>query len=223
MAGQELPDRSKDQALELHDEPFNIVDTYYALLESDPELTMPIAAIEALVNLLTIHPSTTMAETLALIEKNTAELKASIPNSISLSAGTDLFQRYIVHSLNKDSASDFGQIREHLLKNGKKFVQRAKASRDSIANFGRSLVREDSTVMTIGGSRVVSAMLKQVARSGHGHGDGSGDAAGARNRPFRFKVIYVIPGSQYDAGMQKASGEFQAEGLDTVRELRELQ
>lgn len=172
---------------------------------------MPIAAIEALVKLLTIHSSTTMAETLALIEKYTAELKASIPNSISLSAGTDLFQRYIIHSLNKDSTADFSLIREHLLKNGKKFIERAKASRHRIANFGLGLVREDSTVMTIGGSRVVSALLKTVAENGRG-----------QNKAFRFRVIYVIPGSQFDAGMETYSAEFQPEGLDTVKELRAL-
>ncbi|KAI5289525.1 translation initiation factor eIF-2B subunit alpha [Ascosphaera aggregata] len=202
--------QNKDEVLDKHDVPFDIVETYNELLRSDPELTMPIAAIEALVKLLTIHSSTTMAETLALIEKYTAELKASIPNSISLSAGTDLFQRYIIHSLNKDSTADFSLIREHLLKNGKKFIDRAKASRHRIANFGTGLVREDSTVMTIGGSRVVSALLKNVAQGGSG-----------QKKTFRFKIIYVIPGSQFESGME-FSAEFHPEGSDTVRELRAL-
>ncbi|KAI5308096.1 translation initiation factor eIF-2B subunit alpha [Ascosphaera atra] len=203
MEGEREMPSTKDAVLEQHDVPFDIVETYKELLRSDPELTMPIAAIESLVKLLTIHPSTTMAETLALIEKYTAELKACIPNSISLSAGTDLFQRYIIHFLNRDSYADFSLIREHLLKNGKKFVDRAKASRHRIANFGFGLIREDATIMTIGGSRVVRAMMNRVAEIGR-----------------RFKVIYVIPGSQYDVDMQMQSAEFRPEGLDTVRELR---
>lgn len=65
--------------------------------------------------------------------------------------------------------------------------------------------------MTIGGSRVVSALLKTVAENGRG-----------QNKAFRFRVIYVIPGSQFDAGMETYSAEFQPEGLDTVKELRAL-
>ena len=62
---------------------------------------MPIAAIEALVLLLTNSPLSTISETLDLLETHANRLKESIPNPIGLSAGTDLFQRYIVTTLQR--------------------------------------------------------------------------------------------------------------------------
>ncbi|KAF2199898.1 translation initiation factor-like protein eIF-2B subunit alpha [Delitschia confertaspora ATCC 74209] len=165
---------------------FDIVAAYRTLLASDPEMTMPVAAIEALVEALTHSTANTTMETLELLECQTEILKASIPNPISLSAGTDLFQRYIITTLNQPSrtgvnilgpSGDFRAIRNHLLSNGRLFVERAKASREKIASFGRHFVRDGVTVLTNGGSRVVGALLHSAAESSF----------------TRFRVIYVLP------------------------------
>ncbi|PLB47227.1 translation initiation factor 2B, alpha subunit [Aspergillus steynii IBT 23096] len=181
--------------------PFDIVATYNDLLRSDPDLTMPIAAIEALVLLLTHSPSSTISETLDLLEKSTAHLKKSIPNPIGLSAGTDLFQRYLITTLQRPGqlgpAGDFNAIRAHLLSNGRLFIRRAKESRDKIAGFGRGFVRDGSTVLTNGGSRVVASLLQQAA-----------DEKGGPSA-VRFRVIYVL------------SDSAEPEGMETVRALRE--
>lgn len=168
---------------------FNVVDTYKRLLADDPELTMPVAAIEALVLALAHTPATTVSETLDLLSTLTAELKARIPNPISLSAGTDLFQRYIITTLQKPSSgrnSDFDTIRTHLVQNGRLFVERAKEARDKIAGFGRHFVRDGNTVLTNGGSRVVGALLRSAAETSAGFG-----AQGS----IRFRVIYVVSDS----------------------------
>ncbi|RAK99020.1 translation initiation factor eIF2B subunit alpha [Aspergillus ibericus CBS 121593] len=184
--------------------PFDIVATYNDLLRSDPDLTMPIAAIEALVLLLTHSPSSTISETLDLLEKSTAHLKQSIPNPIGLSAGTDLFQRYLITTLQRPGqlgpAGDFNAIRAHLLSNGRLFIRRAKESRDKIAAFGRGFVRDGSTVLTNGGSRVVASLLQKAA-----------DEKGGPSA-VRFKVIYVL------SSAKKNSDE--PEGMETVRALR---
>ncbi|KAF2703613.1 nagb/rpia/CoA transferase-like protein [Pleomassaria siparia CBS 279.74] len=164
---------------------FDIVSTYRTILASDPDLTMPVAAIEALVEVIAHSTVSTVAETLDLLERHTAILKSSIPNPISLSAGTDLFQRYLVTTLNRPASlnlgpdDDFRAIRNHLLSNGRLFVERAKASRDKIASFGKHFIRDGATVLTNGGSRVVGALLRRAAESTH----------------MRFKVIYVLPSS----------------------------
>lgn len=185
----------------------SIVATYNDLLRSDPDLTMPIAAIEALVLLLTHSPSSTISETLDLLEKHTAILKKAIPNPIALSAGTDLFQRYLISTLQRPGqlgpAGDFNAIRAHLLSNGRLFIKRAKESRQRIAAFGRAFVRDGSTVLTNGGSRVVSALLQKAAE------DNSGSSA------VRFRVIYVLYGIN-DADNLTV----EPEGLETVRALR---
>ncbi|KAK6001083.1 hypothetical protein QM012_003166 [Aureobasidium pullulans] len=183
---------------------FDVVDTYKRLLADDPELTMPVAAIEALVLALAHTPATTVSETLDLLSTLTAELKARIPNPISLSAGTDLFQRYIITTLQKPSAgrnSDFDTIRTHLVQNGRLFVERAKEARDKIAGFGRHFVRDGNTVLTNGGSRVVGALLRSAAETSAGFG-----AQGS----IRFRVIYVVSDSS------------DAESRDNIAQLRKL-
>ncbi|KAI9883511.1 MAG: Late Golgi vesicles protein [Watsoniomyces obsoletus] len=188
---------------------FDIVETYHRLLREDPDITMPVAAIESLVELLASSPTTTVSETLDLLATSTGYLKSSVPNPISLSAGTDLFQRYLINALQKplqfgnssggstsgsisggvaggggggtgSGVADFKSIRQHLISNGRLFVTRAKESRNKIAAFGRHFVRDGNTVLTNGGSRVVGALLRHAA-------DDSGGSV-------RFKVIYVLKG-----------------------------
>ncbi|KAJ5120480.1 uncharacterized protein N7515_009868 [Penicillium bovifimosum] len=184
--------------------PFDIVATYNSLLDSDPDLTMPIAAIEALVLVLTHCASSTISETLDLLAKSTADLKKSIPNPIGLSAGTDLFQRYLITQLQRPGqlgpAGDFQSTRTHLLSNGRLFIRRAKESRDKIASFGRGFIRDDSTILTNGGSRAVAALLKKAA-----------------DDAVRFRVIYVLSSSSTDCNRHKE----EPEGMATVRALRE--
>lgn len=167
-------------------EPFDVVATYRKLLTDDPELTMPVAAIEALILGLANTPATTVSETLDLVSKLTLALKNSIPNSISLSAGTDIFQQYLIANLQKPGpgglSGDFDQIRNHLVQNGKLFVERAKAARETIAGFGKQFIRDGNTVLTNGGSRVVGALLKSAAESSNASGRGS----------IRFRIIYVV-------------------------------
>ena len=185
----------------------SIVKTYQQLLASDPELTMPVAAIEALVLLLTCSQASTVSETLDLLATSTAHLKRSIPNPISLSAGTDLFQRYLITTLQRPSqlgpAGDFRSIRSHLLCNGRLFVQRAKESRQKIASFGRHFVRDGATVLTNGGSRVVGALLKSAADSSSGS--------------VRFRVIYVLGSASSNSDSSTGAND---EGHSIVRDLR---
>ena len=142
---------------------------------------MPVAAIEALILALASTPASTVSETLDLVSKLTAQLKQSISNSISLSAGTDLFQQYLISNLQRPSAKgDFDQIRTHLVQNGKLFVERAKAARDTIAGLGRHFIRDGNIVITNGGSRVVGSLLRSAAESSNNRGS------------IRFKVIYVL-------------------------------
>lgn len=158
----------------------SIVETYHKHLKDDPDVTMPVAAIEALIELLASSRAVTVYETLDLVKTQSDYLKSQIPNSISLSAGTDLFQRYMIQSLKPSSTGNFETVRQHLLSNGRLFVSRAKAARHNIAMLGRDFVRDGSVVLTHGGSRVVGALLDKAAE------------ARASGGNVRFKVIYVM-------------------------------
>ena len=172
---------------------------------------MPVAAIESLVSLLASTPSlSTISETLDLLATSVATLKRSIANPISLSAGTDLFQRYLITTLqrpNAPSPNDFATIRSHLLTNSRLFVARAKDARRAIASTARRFVRPGSTVLTNGGSRVVGAVLRAAAES-------QTRETGAP----RFKVVWVVGASYHSA----QGGEGDGEGKSTIAALRAL-
>lgn len=175
---------------------YDIVSKYHSLLSSDPDLTPPIAAIESLIALLTSSPAITISETLDLLSHSSATLRSSVPNWIALSAGTDLFQRYLIQTLNRPGAlgsgGDFNYLRQHLLSNGRLFVQRAKKARAKIADEGRLFIREGSTILTNGDSRVVTAVLLRAAQVQSESG-------------ARFRVIYVSdssPQPSFDSATQ---------------------
>lgn len=160
---------------------FDIVTNYRSLLQNDPALNMPVAAIQSLVTALSHRPTSTVSETLEYIETLCKTLKTSIANPISLSAGTDLFQRYLITSL-KPGRGDFEVVRRQLINNGQLIVENAQAAREKIANRGMNFVRDGCVVLTTGGSRVVGALLQEAAEASGGS--------------IRFKVIYVMPGSE---------------------------
>ncbi|KAI2636891.1 nagb/rpia/CoA transferase-like protein [Hypomontagnella submonticulosa] len=169
-------------------ESFDIVSTYNKLLTDDPELTMPVAAIEALIEALSQSSAKTIFETMDLIKTQSAKLRKAVRNPIALTHGTDLFQQYLVMSLKQpgpdgketSSHENFEVVRQHLMKNGRLFAQRAKQAREQIATVGREYIRDDSTILTHGGSRVVGTLLGRAAESIPGD-------------PLRlFKVIHIV-------------------------------
>jgi translation initiation factor eIF-2B subunit alpha len=150
---------------------------------------MGVAAIEALIEVLRATPSSTAMETVEVVKKEKAKLLASTPNPLPLLAGADLFEQYLLRSLRgpaaegvTGSASDrvlsFEETRQHLLNNKQLFAQRAKAARDSIADWGSRYVSDGRIVLTAGGSRTVTKILLRAAEDKSKH----------------FKVIYVVDG-----------------------------
>ncbi|EXJ84445.1 hypothetical protein A1O3_05113 [Capronia epimyces CBS 606.96] len=159
---------------------FDIVAFYNDLISRDPTITPPIAAIESLTSLLASTPLTTISETLALLSTHSSKLLASQRNPIPLSAGTELFQRYLVSSFQQRpsslASSDFTALRHHILSNSSLFVKRANEARPKIAQHALPFIKDDSTIITYGYSRAVQALLTHAAES---------------NRSFN--VIYVLP------------------------------
>lgn len=157
---------------------------------------MPVAAIEALIEALSQSSAKTVFETMDLIKTQSAKLRGAVRNPIALTHGTDLFQQYLVLSLKQpgpdgketSSHENFEVVRQHLMRNGRLFAQRAKQAREQIAAVGRPYIRDDDvrggdgyfTVLTHGGSRVVGTLLGRAAESV------AGDSA------RRFKVIHVM-------------------------------
>ncbi|CCD23542.1 translation initiation factor eIF2B subunit alpha NDAI_0B05090 [Naumovozyma dairenensis CBS 421] len=142
---------------------FNITETYLKFLEEDPEMTMPIAAIEALVTLLKVKNPGTAAEMIRTIKTSTEELIQSIPNSVSLRAGCDIFMRFVLRNLHL--YGDWESCKQHLIENGQLFVSRAKRSRDKIAKIGIDFITDDDIILVHGFSRAVFSLLKHAAEN----------------------------------------------------------
>ncbi|CEP20694.1 GCN3 [Cyberlindnera jadinii] len=149
---------------------FDIKKTYLKFLEDDQEMTMPIAAIESLVTLLKVKQPSTSTELITLLQDATRDLKQSIPNAVSLSAGCDLFMRFVLR--NTHLYHDYESCKKHLVENGQLFLERSKASRDKIAEIGSKFITDDDTVLVHSFSRAVYSLLSHAA-----------------DRKIRFRVV----------------------------------
>ncbi|EFX04617.1 translation initiation factor eif-2b alpha [Grosmannia clavigera kw1407] len=195
---------------------FDIVATYHRLLAEDADLTRPIAAIEALIEVLRHTPSSTAMETYEISETQVLRLHAAVPNSLPIEAGTRMFTGFLSMSMRQPSAApinmtasttssiggldSFDKIRQHLLDNSQLFVQRAKEARHRIADRGCRLVESGHVVLTAGGSRAVQALLLKAAERLTARQSGL-PAASPDEWPFPtapeptsapFTVLYVV-------------------------------
>lgn len=173
-----------DQTLPIRRNPssFDIVAAYNRLLATNPAYTQPVAAIQALIELLNAQPTSTVFETLDLVKTHISILHSSVRNPVPLTAGTDLFERFIVQSLRSqdDATRSFAATRDHLLSNSAVFATRAIQARESVADAGWRLVKDGSTVLTSGASRAVSSLLSRAA-----------EQSLIRTGRVSFQVIYV--------------------------------
>lgn len=144
-------------------EDFSITETYLKFLEEDSEMTMPIAAIEALVTLLKIKNPGTAAEVINSIQSAIDELVKTIPNSVSLRAGCDIFMRFVLRNLHL--YGDWESCKKHLIENGQLFVSRAKISREKIAEIGIDFISDDDIILVHGFSRAVFSLLSHAANN----------------------------------------------------------
>ncbi|ODV89007.1 hypothetical protein CANCADRAFT_3647 [Tortispora caseinolytica NRRL Y-17796] len=136
---------------------FDITTTYHKFLHDDPEITMPVAAIESLVTLLSLTRPQTSSELVTVLTKASATLKENVRNSVSLSAGCDLFLRFVLRST-QDTAN-WEACWKHLVDNGKLFLERARKARQEIAKLGSRFIRDGDTILIHSMSRTVTSLL----------------------------------------------------------------
>ncbi|KAG9320951.1 hypothetical protein KVV02_007699 [Mortierella alpina] len=168
------------------DDNFDVVANYKSLLINSPELSMPVAAIESLVELIKHSKATTMSEFMLSIKDASQKLKSSVRNSISLSAGCDLFLRFVTR--NSQDVADFETWKKTLIVRGQSFVEKADACRYKIAEMGVPFIKDGSVVLIHAHSRVVSLLLQKAAENHK-----------------RFKV-FVTESSQTQGGYVSSAG-----------------
>ncbi|KAF9950642.1 translation initiation factor eIF-2B subunit alpha [Modicella reniformis] len=174
---------------------FDVVGIYKSLLLNSPELSMPVAAIQSLVELIKHSKATTIAEFMLSIKDASQQLKSSVRNSISLSAGCDLFLRFVTR--NSQDVADFETWKKSLIVRGQSFVEKADACRYKIAELGVPFIKDGSVVLIHAHSRVVSLLLQKAAADHK-----------------RFKV-FVTESSQTQGGIRSAK-VLRAAGIPTT-------
>jgi translation initiation factor eIF-2B subunit alpha len=142
---------------------FDIREHYFKLLSQDPSKSMPIAAIESLSALCDATRAGTIHELMSAIKDGADALKESIPNAISLTAGCDLFKRFII-SHTHDDPKDFEAFTQQLQANGHLFAQRAREARQQVAEIGVKAIKDGVTVFVHGHSRCVVGLLLKATQ-----------------------------------------------------------
>jgi len=104
-----------------------------------------------------------MAEFMLSIKDASQQLKSSVRNSISLSAGCDLFLRFVTR--NSHDVADFETWKKSLIVRGQSFVEKADACRYKIAELGVPFIKDGGVVLIHAHSRVVSLLLQKAAAS----------------------------------------------------------
>lgn len=113
-----------------------------AALKADPELSLPVAAIMVLTGIVRESQATTMAELMIEVETVTKALLADgSHHSISLSAGCELFMRFVTRIL-VDTKTDFQQCRQSIIDGGQAILSRASSGRQQIAQLGAQFIHD---------------------------------------------------------------------------------
>ncbi|CAJ0759730.1 15619_t:CDS:2 [Entrophospora sp. SA101] len=207
------------------EEQFDIVMCYQKFLKDDPDVSMPIAAIEALVELIKHSKATTLSEFMESLKDASQLLKSTVKNSISLSAGADLFLRFVTRTSHDVTVKyiqlcgcNFEACKEHLMNSGKVLVEKATAARHKIAGLGTTKILRKYGIPAIvildtaAGYIIDKVDAVFVGAEGVVENGGLINAIGtyqlaivakAANKPFyavieSYKFVRIFPLNQYD-------------------------
>ncbi|KAJ2004491.1 translation initiation factor eIF-2B subunit alpha [Coemansia thaxteri] len=170
---------------------FNVVQSYNELIKEDPSISAPVAAVSSLVKLVERQRATTMLELMKIVPEACEQLKKATGNSISLSAGCDVFLQQMARLSHAQSAEE---CRVALIQAGTEFVQGAGRCRDNVAEFGSPFVRDDQTILVHSYSRVIMGLLRRAVK---------------QNKRFR---VYVTESRPDQSGL-RAAAELQKLGV----------
>lgn len=104
---------------------------------------MPIAAVEALAELIQRSSSTTTTELFADLQSASSDLAAASFNPISLSCGTSLFLRFLTLQRPPPEMS-FQEFKEELVGRAREFVKGSGKCREVIAENMADFIRDGS-------------------------------------------------------------------------------
>ncbi|KAG8902724.1 translation initiation factor eIF-2B subunit alpha [Tulasnella sp. 403] len=120
---------------------------------------MPVAAILVLTEVIENSDAGTMYELAEALKNAAAIMKHKTPNPVGLSAGCDLFIRYVT-TARQDFSQDFDSHKAELVRQGKEYAATAPSCRDRISEHAFGFIKENAVkILTHSYSRVVMQAL----------------------------------------------------------------
>jgi len=130
-------------------------------LQVDPNVSVALAAIQTLMELIKVSKAVTLAELRHNLKTAIEELTVNAEQSVtSISSGCELFLRFI--TLTALDHTDFEECKNVLVERGALFLRKAESSRKKIASISQQYIRDGSTVLTHSSSRCVLNVLKEA-------------------------------------------------------------
>nr|TKR90377.1 translation initiation factor eIF-2B subunit alpha-like [Populus alba] len=143
--------------------PFSVIDEFNSW-RRQPDLAEAVAAIRALAAVIRNCQATTMMELEIELKKASDSLKLWDTTSISLTAGCDLFMRYVTRTSALEY-EDFNSAKSRLIERAEKFGEISCKARRIIAMLSQDFIFDGCTILVHGFSRVVMEVLKTAAQS----------------------------------------------------------
>ncbi|CAN1287272.1 Translation initiation factor eIF-2B subunit alpha [Linum perenne] len=150
-----------DAAATAANKPFSVIDEFDNW-RKQPDLAEAVAAIRGLAAVIRNSKATTMMELEIELKKASDSLKAWDTTSISLTAGCDLFLRYVTRTSALEY-EDFDSAKSRLIERAEKFGEISNKARRIIAMLSQDFIFDGCTILVHGFSRVVFEVLKTAA------------------------------------------------------------
>ncbi|KAI7985851.1 Translation initiation factor eIF-2B subunit alpha [Camellia lanceoleosa] len=143
---------------------FSVIDEFDNW-RKQPDLAEAVAAIRALASVIRSSEATTMMELEIELKKASDSLKSWDTTSISLTAGCDLFMRYVTRTSALEY-EDFNSAKSRLIERlAEKFGEISYKARKIIAMLSQDFIFDGCTILVHGFSRVVLEVLKTAAEN----------------------------------------------------------
>ncbi|XP_039159899.1 translation initiation factor eIF-2B subunit alpha isoform X2 [Eucalyptus grandis] len=143
--------------------PFSVIDEFNNW-RKQPDLAEAVAAIRALAAVIRNSEATTMMELEIELKKASDSLKAWDTTSISLTAGCDLFMRYVTRTSALEY-EEFNSAKSRLIERAEKFGEISQKARRIIAMLSQDFIFDGCTILVHGFSRVVLEVLKTAVQN----------------------------------------------------------
>ncbi|KAK1577188.1 hypothetical protein Q3G72_019663 [Acer saccharum] len=142
---------------------FGVIDEFNRW-RKQPDLAEAVAAIRALAAVIGNSEANTMMELEIELKKASDSLKSWDTTSISLTAGCDLFMRYVTRTSALEY-EDFNSAKSRLIERAEKFGEISCKARRIIAMLSQDFIFDGCTILVHGFSRVVLEVLKTAAQN----------------------------------------------------------